>query len=208
MKPIILIGGGGHCKSCIDVIEQENTHAIFGIIDHGKKIGDTVLGYEIIEQEISIQKFNPAQYTFFITIGQIGGPKRRRELFNILESLNCHLPTIISPFAYLAKHTKVAEGTIVHHHALVNTKAMIGRNCIINSKSLVEHDAIIQDHCHIATGAIVNGGSIIGEGSFVGSNAMIKQGVKIGKNCVIGAGVKVMADIKSGTVIKNSRIVK
>ena len=24
-KEIILIGGGGHCKSCIDVIEQEGT---------------------------------------------------------------------------------------------------------------------------------------------------------------------------------------
>ena len=33
-KPeIILVGGGGHCKSCIDVIEAEGRFIIKGIID-------------------------------------------------------------------------------------------------------------------------------------------------------------------------------
>ena len=33
MKNIILIGGGGHCKSVIDVIEQEKKYKISGIVD-------------------------------------------------------------------------------------------------------------------------------------------------------------------------------
>jgi len=33
MKPIILIGGGGHCLSCIDVIEQTGLYQIIGILD-------------------------------------------------------------------------------------------------------------------------------------------------------------------------------
>ena len=34
MKELILIGGGGgHCRSCIDVIEQEQKFKIAGIID-------------------------------------------------------------------------------------------------------------------------------------------------------------------------------
>ena len=37
MKQIILIGGGGHCKSCIDVIENGNKYKIRGIIDKKKK---------------------------------------------------------------------------------------------------------------------------------------------------------------------------
>jgi len=31
-EQIILIGGGGHCKSCIDVIEQKGRFAIAGTI--------------------------------------------------------------------------------------------------------------------------------------------------------------------------------
>jgi hypothetical protein len=38
MKKVFLIGGGGHCKSCIDVIENENKYKIKGIIDKKKKI--------------------------------------------------------------------------------------------------------------------------------------------------------------------------
>jgi len=37
MKKLILIGAGGHCKSCIDVIENENKFKIVAIIDKKKK---------------------------------------------------------------------------------------------------------------------------------------------------------------------------
>ena len=36
-KNIILIGGGGHCKSCIDVIEAEDKFEIAGIVDNDTK---------------------------------------------------------------------------------------------------------------------------------------------------------------------------
>ena len=37
MKKIILIGGGGHCKSCIDVIESEKKYTIKGILEKKSK---------------------------------------------------------------------------------------------------------------------------------------------------------------------------
>ena len=46
-EKIILIGGGGHCKSVIDVIEQEGKFQIAGIIDKQGNISK-VLGYPII----------------------------------------------------------------------------------------------------------------------------------------------------------------
>jgi FlaA1/EpsC-like NDP-sugar epimerase len=47
-EKIILIGGGGHAHSVIDVIEQENKYEIVGIIDVKENIGKKVLGYEVI----------------------------------------------------------------------------------------------------------------------------------------------------------------
>ncbi len=45
MKPrIVLIGGGGHCKSCIDVIEQEDKYSIAGIVDVMEKLHQKILG--------------------------------------------------------------------------------------------------------------------------------------------------------------------
>ena len=48
MKNLYLIGGGGHCHSCIDVIEQENKYQIKGIFDLPDKIDKEVLGYKVI----------------------------------------------------------------------------------------------------------------------------------------------------------------
>ena len=49
-KPcILLIGGGGHCHSCIDVIERCDTFKIAGIIEQPEfKKSYSVLGYNII----------------------------------------------------------------------------------------------------------------------------------------------------------------
>ena len=47
-EEIILVGGGGHCKSCIDVIEQEGRFLIAGIVDMPEKLGEKILDYEIL----------------------------------------------------------------------------------------------------------------------------------------------------------------
>ena len=40
MKDIVLIGGGGHCKAVIDVVEQEGRFNIIGIIDLSNACND------------------------------------------------------------------------------------------------------------------------------------------------------------------------
>ncbi|MGJ0342804.1 acetyltransferase, partial [Aliarcobacter cryaerophilus] len=44
-EKIVLIGGGGHCHSVIDVIEQTNKYEIIGIVDTKENIGKKVLDY-------------------------------------------------------------------------------------------------------------------------------------------------------------------
>lgn len=48
MKKIISIGSGGHCKSVVDVIEQEGKFQIIGIVDKPELLGVKVLGYPVI----------------------------------------------------------------------------------------------------------------------------------------------------------------
>ncbi|MDO9305942.1 MAG: acetyltransferase [Sulfuricurvum sp.] len=189
MKPkILLIGGGGHCKSVIDVIEAEGTYTIAGIIDQKEFIGQKVLGYEIIGCDDDLEELFIHSKHAVITVGQIKSPDIRIKLFNTLKSIGYQLPAIISPFAYISKHSTIDEGTIIMHHALINVGVKIGRNCIINSKALIEHDATIEDHCHISTGAIVNGGTVVGQGTFFGSNAVSKEYAIVAEKSFIKAG--------------------
>lgn len=175
MKDILLIGGGGHCKSVIDVIEQENRYKIAGIIDKKELLGSDVLGYKVIASDEELVTLREKFSYAIITVGHIKSNEARVKLYAYLKTLNFQIPSIISPLAYVSKHAKVDEGSVVMHHALINPHAKIGKNCIINSKALIEHDTIIEDNVHISTGAIVNGGSIIKENTFFGSSAVIKE---------------------------------
>lgn len=186
-EKIILIGGGGHCKSCIDVIEQEGRFIIAGIVDVPEKKQHNVLDYPVIGTDADLAELIKTFRDVLITLGQIKSPNRRMELFNMLKQMGAHFPVIRSPLAYVSPHAQVAEGTIVMHHALINAGAKVGKNCIINTKALVEHDAVIEDHCHISTGAIVNGGVTIGRGSFFGSGAVSKEYTSIPANSFIKA---------------------
>jgi sugar O-acyltransferase (sialic acid O-acetyltransferase NeuD family) len=186
-ETILLVGGGGHCKSCIDVIEQEGKYQIAGIVDLPEKRGQSVLSYPVLGCDADLPELIKSYPRVMITLGQIKSPVRRMALFNSLLQLGAQFPVICSPLAYISPHAQVADGTIIMHHALVNAGAQVGRNCIINTKALVEHDAIIEDHCHVSTGAIVNGGASIGCGSFVGSNSVSPECASTPSNSFIKA---------------------
>ena len=47
-KQILLIGAGGHCKACIDVIEQIVEWQIAGVIDRADSGVKDVMGYQVI----------------------------------------------------------------------------------------------------------------------------------------------------------------
>jgi sugar O-acyltransferase (sialic acid O-acetyltransferase NeuD family) len=194
VKSLILVGGGGHCKSCIDVIEQNGGFRIEGIVDIPDKLHEAVLGYEVIASDKDISDLVKEYEYFLITIGQIKSPDKRIELYQILKGASGQLPVIVSPLAYVSSHSQIAEGTIVMHQAMVNAGAQIGKNCIINSGALIEHDATIGDHCHISTKSVINGGSRVGMGTFFGSNSVCKEEIEIGENSIIGCGVNVLAD--------------
>ncbi|WP_323588665.1 NeuD/PglB/VioB family sugar acetyltransferase [Aliarcobacter butzleri] len=189
-EKIVLIGGGGHCHSVIDVIEQENRYEIIGIVDTKENIGKKVLDYKIIACDDDLETIFLSCKNALITVGQIESNKIRVKIYNNLKQIGFNLPVIISPLAYVSNHSSIEEGTIIMHHALVNANAKIGKNCIINTKALIEHDCVIGDNCHISTASILNGGVRVKENSFFGSNATSKQSIEIDGFIKAGSLVK------------------
>ena len=188
MKEIILIGGGGHCKSVIDVIEQESQFVIVGIVDKPELFGNDVLGYPVIGSNSDLESLAKIYTYALVTVGQIKLPSLRIKLFNLAIETGFTLPSIISPNAYVSQHASIGSGTVVMHKALINANTTIGDNCIVNSKALVEHDCRISEHCDISTNATINGGVVVESGCFIGSGAITKESITIKKGSFIKAG--------------------
>jgi sugar O-acyltransferase (sialic acid O-acetyltransferase NeuD family) len=188
MEKIILIGGGGHCKSVIDVIEQENKFKIIGIIGTPEQLGNKILNYDVIGRDDDLQVLSEKIKYALITIGQISSPNLRIKLFELTKKCGFLLPSIISPRAYVSEYASINEGSIIMHDALINANVIIGKNCIINTKALIEHDSVVEDNCHISTGVVINGGVKVEKNTFIGSNTTTKEGITIKKNSFIKAG--------------------
>jgi len=193
MDNIVLIGGGGHCVSCIDVIEAENKYKIVGILDSEEKIGQEVLGYKIIGSDEKISELALQTNYFLITIGQMVPYSKRDGIFSYLKGVGAKIATVVSPLAHVSPNAKLGVGTIVMHGAIINAGACVGDNCIVNSMALIEHEAFVEDNCHISTGAIINGKSHVECNSFVGSHATIIQNALVKKGSFIKAHNLVVA---------------
>lgn len=201
---LVLIGGGGHCRSCIDVIEQEGRYAIHGILDAVEVKGGSILGYPILGNDDLLGQLIEEDHHFLVTVGQIKSAAIRIQLFEKLQLRRAKLATVISPKAYVSGSASIAEGSIVLHGAIINTGSSIGFNTIINSRALVEHDSRIGNHVHISTGAIINGGCSVGDESFIGSGSVIANNVNVGSRVVIGAGSVVIKNfVKEGVYAGN-----
>jgi sugar O-acyltransferase (sialic acid O-acetyltransferase NeuD family) len=201
LDKILLIGAGGHARSCIDVLEGVGRFEIVGIVEKKNFQQKLCLGYPIIGNDDDLVMLGEQYQNALITIGQIKSPKIRVDLFKLLKKIGFILPTIYSLSSYVSRYSQIGEGSIIHHGAIINVNVNIGYNCIINSKSLVEHDVLIGNNCHIATGAIINGGVTIGNGTFIGSGTIIKESIVIGDNCLIGSGVTLKKNVESNNNI-------
>ncbi|HPL06907.1 MAG TPA: acetyltransferase [Bacteroidales bacterium] len=194
-QDILLIGGGGHCLSCIDVIEQGGQYRIAGIVDLPEKRGSFVLGYPVVGNDDDIARLAKDCPNFLITLGQIRSAAGRRKIYERVKLAGGNLPVVVSPHAYVSPRAQLDEGSVVMHHALVNSGAHIGHCCIINSKALIEHEARIGAFCHISTAACINGQVCVGEHCFIGSNTVIGNNLEITDHCTVAAGSQVLKNI-------------
>lgn len=205
MSPLLLIGGGGHCRSCIDVIETAGRFEIAGIIDFNETSDAAGLGYPWLGNDDALPALVRQYRSVLITVGQVKSPDIRITLFEKLSALGAEFPVIVSPLAHVSRHARVAPGTIVMHGAIINASASVGENCIINSQALVEHDSTVAAHCHLSTGAKLNGDVHVDAGSFIGSGAVVHHGVRIARRCIVGAGAVVAKNLTEGTTFRGTR---
>jgi len=207
-QKLILIGGGGHCISSIDVIESTAMYDIVGILDVPDKVGQQVMGYKIIGIDADLKSFIKEDVKFIVTIGQIKDPQPRiKALENLLKN-NARITSIFSKNSIVSEHSKIGMGTMVFHNAVVNAGVVIGKNSIINTGSIVEHECLIGDHTQVSTRAIVNGQCKIGNKCFIGSNTTINNNLSICDDVIVASGSTVIQNIEKAGIYAGNPVKK
>lgn len=200
-KKLLLIGGGGHCKSVLDTLLQLKQYSEISIIDKSENIGKYILGINTIGCDGDIVKLYRSGYKYaFVTLGSIGNSSQRIKLFNMIEKIGFEIPNIIDITSVVSQHVKMESGIYVGKNVVINADSIIGKGSIINTSSTVEHDCVIREFSHIAPGTILCGGVHVGKNVHIGAKSVIKQQVNIGDNTTIGMGSVVLNNIDSSII--------
>ena len=200
-RKLLLIGGGGHCKSIIDVLEEsEPVYSEIGIIDI-HNIGKKVMDYIVLGNDDDLQKLLKEGYTdAFISLGGIGNGAIRENHFLRIKSMGFNIPNIVSSTATVSRNVVLGDGIFIGKKAVVNVGVTIGNNSIINTVAIVEHDCQIDSSVHISPGSVLSGGVTIGNYSHLGTNACVVQNIQIGKNVIVGAGSVVNKSLNNNII--------
>jgi sugar O-acyltransferase (sialic acid O-acetyltransferase NeuD family) len=193
-KKIVLLGGGGHCKSVLDSIISLGIYDEIGIVDYNKTI--KYFDIEIVgtDEDLPLLLKNGWNEAF-ITVGSIGSTSIRHRLFSLVNELGFSIPTIIDPTAIIAQDVHINDGVFIGKRAVVNAGSTIGNGAIINTGAVIEHDCTIGDFSHISPGAILCGQVSISSDTHVGAGTVVRQGIEIGSSTMIGAGSVVVKSI-------------
>jgi acetyltransferase EpsM len=207
-KPYILIyGAGGHAKSVMEMVLNNEVHAIAGIVDDdqgftGKEVlGIPVLGTRVVLPLLMAQGVKLAANG----VGGILDINVRARIFELLERAGFLFPVIIHPHATVESSAKVEEGVQVFANAYIGSEAYLHSRCMINTNAVVSHDCVIGAYTHIAPGALLAGHVHVGMRTLVGMGVTTAIGVRIGDGVRIGNGSIVLADVPDKMVIQAGR---
>lgn len=201
-KPFIVIGGGGHAKVIVDLLESLD-RTILGFVDPD---GDAeLLGYERLGDDGFLSGIDENSVELALGVGSISSQATRKRIFSKYIEAGFSFPVLIHPSAYISKYADLSPGCQVMAGVVVQPGTNVGQNVILNTSSSIDHDCRIGDHCHIAPGAVLSGQVIVENEVHIGTGARVIQSCTIGTRSIIAAGTTVFKDISADTTVIASK---
>jgi sugar O-acyltransferase (sialic acid O-acetyltransferase NeuD family) len=196
MRPLLVIGCGGHSKVVTEIAESTG----FSNISY---LGSNQDPKQFLGRRVQRDWLEDYRGYFFVAIGDNA---LRQQLFSEFMNRNpVAIPvTLIHPSSIISSSCSIGSGTVIMPLCVVNGPSSIGDGVILNTRSSVDHDSGVMSFCSLAPGVTLGGGVTIGERSAIGIGATVKHGVCIGNDSIVGAGSLVLNDIGSLVVAYGS----
>lgn len=195
-QAVVLLGGGGHARECIDVIERSGVLRIAGILDTRNAPGTMIAGHPVLGGNDQLKMLQDAGLrNLVLAYGIGGGQADRGRHFRELLDMGFLFPNIIHPQAAVNRHAVLGRGVQVMAGVVLGSQAEVGDACILNSNAVVSHDCILESNVHIAPGAVLAGGVCVGRDTVIGMGSTVYMRVRVGAENVIANGTHVFSDV-------------
>lgn len=201
MRPLFILGAGGHARDLADIADALDYRPVF--VTHDR---DVIAGWsrddEIVHEDDAIGRTSED-----FAIG-IGDNRARAQIAARLRA-TLRFPTLIHPDTSFGRssraYVEAVMGTMIFAGVRLTNNVRIGDFCTVNLGATLSHDVELGDFANISPGAHVAGNVRIGEGAWLGVGAAVNQGsdarkLEIGAWTMIGSGAVVIGDCEPESV--------
>lgn len=203
MKPIVVIGAGGHASVVADCLLAAGSD-VLGFVDSDPcKQDGRILGLSVIGDDAAITaRFKPDEILLANGIGGVRNTKQRKAVQQRFEDLGWEFTSVRHPTAIVSSHAALEGAVQLLAGTIVQASAQIGHGTVVNTGAIIEHDANVGSYVHIAPRALLCGDVVVGDGSHIGAGAIVRQGIVLGPNTLVGAGAVVVGHFAgAGTLL-------
>lgn len=191
---IVIIGGGGHALSVMEMLPAEVKAA--GYVDRTPVDGMPLPYLGTDDDFIRSVKEHDASRRRKIHVAVVSGTgadmEMRRRIIGLYSGFEA--ATLMAPTAIVTPGSSLGCGCAVMHGAIVNG-ASVGDFCIINTGAVIEHGVTLGRNVFIGPGAVICGGVSVGDDVFIGAGATVRNCVDIAGGTTIGMGATVTCNI-------------
>ncbi|MBF0144441.1 MAG: NeuD/PglB/VioB family sugar acetyltransferase [Magnetococcales bacterium] len=203
LEEIVIIGGGGHGKVVIDLIESSTRLRIVGIVDHAIPQGTKIMGYPVLGSDDELEEIYSQGVTrAAVGVGSVGDNGFRAQALQYAHVLGFTFEKLVHPSAYVSPHAQVGAGCQIMAGSVIQPGSIIGPHTVINTATVIEHDCRIGRNVFTGTAARVCGNVTVGDDGFLGAGCLILQSLQVGPRALVGAGSVVVQNIKDGARVK------
>ncbi len=107
---LVLVGGGGHCRSIISSINMKDYSEIT-IVDSSENFGKQVDGVFITGTDSDLQElFDKGYHNAFIAVGTVSSNLKRQNIYYLLKEIGFSFPSVIDSSAVIASSAVIGDG--------------------------------------------------------------------------------------------------
>lgn len=207
LKPIIVIGGGGHASVLVDILLSQEREVLAVVSPESINERGVFIGIPHLTSDEDVLRYSPRDVLLVNGIGMMPNSLLKQKVNNYFLSQGYEFETVIADSAQISPYAQIVSGAQILSGVIVQTGAVIGAHSIINSNAVIEHDCEIGTYNHIAPGVTLCGQVVTGSNVYIGAAATVIQNISLEQSVVVGAGATVTKNLLSGQICYPSRSV-
>jgi len=205
LKPIVIIGGGGHSSVLMDILLTQNRTVLAVVCPDNIGVRSVFSDIQHLKQDCDVLQFSPDEIRLVNGVGMLPKSCLKRKINQYYLSLGYQFETVISDSSQVSSFAIIESGVQIFAGAIIQAGVFVGAHSVVNSGVILEHDCRIGRYNHIAPRATLCGQVTTQDDVYIGAGSIVIQNLKLEQGAIVGAGAIVTKNISSHNICYPSR---